>query len=68
MMIGTDKDAEKKADDSDAIVTPIRIIDESKDVHLNREVQVNLGFFKGLIIGAVISIVIYLAALFLIIR
>jgi hypothetical protein len=68
MMIDTDKDEDKKASDSDASITPIRIIDEAKEVYLNKEVYVNLGFFRGLIIGAIISIVIYLAALFLIIR
>ena len=68
MTTDIDKDAEKKSRESEVIVTPIRIVDESKEIYLNKQIQVNLGFFKGLIIGAVISVIIYLAALFLLIR
>jgi len=67
-MIDTKKDTSKASDDSEELQKPIRIVDEALDAYQNREVRVDLRFFKGLLVGAVISALVYLAIFYLLLR
>ena len=67
-MIDAKKDTSKTSDDFEDLEKPVRIVDESLDSYENREVQVDLHFFKGLLVGVLVSVFFYLTVLYLLLK